>query len=438
MRKPYPPLTPSIAAPLLMLCTLCIAAPAAADTRSEAATAFQAGNFAVAVALFEQAIAEGHADNATRYNLAVAQFRQNDLASANANFRLLFEQGQRSPDVVYSLAVTEKLLGNTAAAQNYFALVANSNSSLADEAIAQLQALDTNIIAQAPVASALRTSLQLATGYNDAIVEVQDGKLTRNGDRYAETTGAIAWENPFGTRGLSLNVMLYDNSYADTAEQNFRMLGVGLQQRLPWFERRMFVTLDIDASQLDTQGFQQSANAGIGYERRYSASNWRLLYRYRVADSLNTSFDPFAGRHHRIQADYNVQPWQSHQASVRVSYEDIDRNTMANGESTLDLSRDLTRIDLAWAYQFAPTLQAMAGLSYGEMHARDYQSFAGGTRLQRNDDTTGFTLTLRKALTTRFMLQGSYQRNDNRSTLADFTYDQSIFEIGFAWTPQFP
>lgn len=414
-----------------------MSAPVFADTRAEAATAFRAGDFATAAALFEQAIAEGHADNATRYNLAVAQFRQNDIARANANFRLLFEQGVRTPDVVYSLGVTEKLLGNIAAAQNFFALVANSNSALADEAIAQLQLLDTDIIARAPVPSALRTSLQVATGYNDAIVEVQDGRLTRNGDRYVETTAALAWENPFGTSGIGLNLMLYDNSYADTSEQNFRMLGIGLQHRLPWFGRRVFWTLDVDASQLDTQGFQQSANAGLGIEQRNSDSSWRVMYRYRVADSLNTSFDPFAGRHHRVQADYNLQPWARHQASLRVSYETIDRTPHSNTESTLDLSRKLARIDLAWAYQFTPTLQATAGISYGEMHARDYQRFRNGTRLQRNESSTGHTLSLRKVLSRQFMLQATYQRNDNRSTLDDFTYDQSIYEVGFAWTPRF-
>ncbi|HEY0961015.1 MAG TPA: hypothetical protein VGE69_01535 [Pseudomonadales bacterium] len=427
-----------LTARLLSLCLLAASVASAADTRSDAEDAFRAGDFATAAALFEQAIAEGHADNATRYNLAVAQFRRNDIASANRNFRLLLDQGLRSADVLYSLAVTEKLLGNIAEAQTYFALVASSSSTLADEALAQLQTLDSPLAAQAPVASELRTSLQLATGYNDAIVEVQDGRLTRGGDRYAETTAALAWDEPFGATGLGLNLMLYDNSYADTSEQNFRLLGMGLQQRLPWFGRRLFWTLDVDASQLDTQGFQQSANAGLGIEQRDTNSSWRLTYRYRIADSLNTSFDPFAGRHHRVQADYTVQPWPRHLASLRASFEQVERDPVANTESTLDLSRELARIDIAWAYQVTSTLQATAGMSYGEMRARDYQRFANGARLQRNEDSMGYTLSLRRILNSQLMLQATYQRNDNRSTLADFTYEQSVFEVGFAWTPRFP
>jgi hypothetical protein len=426
------------AAPLLLLSGFALAPAALAASRDEGEAAFRAGDFAAAVALFEQAIAEGDNGNSTRYNLAVSQFRQNAIAEANANFRILFEQGFRTADVVYSLAVTEKLLGNTALAAAHFTTVAASTSELADEALAQLQALDANAPTQPVVQNGaqLASSLQVATGYNDAIVEVQDGKLTRNGDRYAETSATFAWQQPFGNPwGVNLNFSLYNNSYADTREQNFGLLGIGLQQTVSLLNQRFFWMLDVDASQLDTQGFQQSLNAGAGIEKQFVSSRWRLGYRYRISDSLSTTFDPFAGRHHRVQADYNLQPRPRHQLTLRAMYEQIEREPISNTESTLDLSRDLSRIDVAWAYQVTSTVQAGAGINYGDMRAKDYQQFTNGTRLRRREDSVGYSLSLRKIISSNFMLQASYNRNDNRSSLADFTYDQSIYEVGFAWTP---
>lgn len=418
-----------------VLCACALPLVALANPGDEAAAAFRAGDFATAAALFEQAIAAGDNSDATRYNLAVSQFRQNDVANANANFRLLYERGLRSADLLYSLAVTEKLLGNTQAAATWFTLVAASNSSLADEALAQLQALDGNFTSAVPVASSLRSTLQVSAGYNDAIVEVQDGKLIRNGDRYAETTAALAWQQPRGMPGLNLNFTLYNNAYADTPEQDFSLVGAGLRQTLPAFNKALYWTFDVDASRLDDQGFQQSFSTGLGLERNYSRYAWRTAYRYRISDSLNGSFDAFAGRHHQVQADYRLQPFPRQLVTLRASYEWIEREPLSNGESTLDLSRDIGRIDLAWSYQLAPTLQAIAGISYGELRSDAYQSFRNGTRLERDDASRGYSLSLRKNLGARLMLQAAYNRTDNRSTLADFTYDQSVYEVGFAWAP---
>jgi hypothetical protein len=58
--------------------------------------------------------------------------------------------------------------------------------------------------------------------------------------------------------------------------------------------------------------------------------------------------------------------------------------------------------------------------------------------LRRDEETLGYSASLRKSLGNSFMMQASYSKNDNHSNLADFTYDQSIYEIGFAWTPKFP
>ena len=159
---------------LLLSASLAVAA-----SREDGERAFQSGDYATAATRFEQAIVEGDDSNATRYNLAASYFRQGDTAKANSNFRLLFDQGFQTADVIYSLGVTEKLLGNTAAAVELFSTVAVNTSALADEALAQLEELgfDPVVAIVAADTSQLLSSVQVATGYNDAIVEVQDGKL---------------------------------------------------------------------------------------------------------------------------------------------------------------------------------------------------------------------------------------------------------------------
>lgn len=413
-----------------------LSASLAAAPRDDGERAFQAGDFSAAATHFEEAIAQGDDSNATRYNLAVSYFRQGDTAKANANFRQLYDRGSRSADVLYSLAVTEKLLGNTTAAVELFSTVAVNTSALADEALAQLEEMGLAPVMTTEIMSGLSSAVQVTTGYNDALVEVQDGKLVRNGDMYAETYAALAWQRPFANRwGLDVNLSLYNNTYRETEGQNFSLVGAGVQQTLSVLERSVFWTFDIDASQLDESGFQQSLNAGLGIEDQHANSTWRLSYRYRHSTSLDTAFDPYNGEHHRVQADYVLRPFPRHQLAMRAYYETINRDPVSNAQSTLDLSRDLRRIDLTWSYRVTPTIVAIAGLNYGDMRADAYQRFIDGTQLRREEDNVGYSFTLRKGIWRNLNLQLAYSRNDNDSTLDDFTYDQSVYEIGFLWTP---
>jgi hypothetical protein len=433
MRKYYALVPVFSFAPLLLCASLALAA-----SRDEGENAFQSGDYAAAAALFEQAIAAGDTSNATRYNLAASYFRQGDTVKANSNFRLLFDQGFRTADVIYSLAVTEKLLGNTTTAAELFSTVAVNTSALADEALAQLEALGIEPIVTTATTSAskLSSSVQMAAGYNDAIVEIEDGKLVRGGDMYAETYAELAWQRPFANPlGIDLNLSLYNNTYAETDGQDFSLASAGLQQTVAAFDRQLFWTLDFDGSQLDEHGFQQSLNLGAGLEDQNVSSNWRLSYRYRKSFSLNESFDPYAGQHHRVQAEYSFRPQPRHQLTLRAFHEQIDREPVSNAQSTLDLSRNLIRVDMTWAYQLTATALVTAGVNYGDMRADDYQRFIDGTRLQREEDTLGFSLSLRKNFSRTLILQASYNQSTNDSTLSDFTYDQSIYEFGFVWTP---
>lgn len=408
----------------------------AAAPRDDGERAFQAGDYGAAAAHFEAAIAQGDDSNATRYNLAVSYFRDGDIANANASFQELFDRGSRSAEVLYSLAVTEKLLGNTARAVELFSTIAVNTTALADEAFAQLEEMGVAPVMTTLTPSSISTAVQVTTGYNDAIVEVQDGKLVRDGDMYAETYATFAWQRPFGNRwGLDLNFSLYNNTYAETDGQDFSLLSAGVQQTFAVLDKSVFWTFDIDASQLDKHGFQQSLNAGLGIQDQNANSTWRLSYRFRHSTSLNTAFDPFAGEHHRVQADYVLRPLPRHQFSLRAYHEHIDRDPISNSQSTLDLSRTLRRIDLSWSYRVTATTLAIAGLNYGQMRADAYQRFIDGTQLRRDEDNIGYSLALRKGLWRSLNLQLGYSRNDNDSTLSDFTYDQSVYEIGLIWTP---
>ena len=409
---------------------------ALAAPRDEGESAFQAGDYAAAAALFEQAIAEGDDSNATRYNLAASYFRQGDTAKANANFRMLYDLGFRSADVLYSLAVTEKRLGNTDAAVELFSTVAVNTSALADEALAQLEELGVDPVVTMVTPGGFVSSVQVATGYNDALVEVQDGQLVREGDTYAETYATLAWQRPFANPwGLEVNLALYNNTYAETEGQNFSLVSAGLQQTRALFGQQVFWTIDLDASQLDDHGFQQSLNAGAGFEQRGTRSHWRVGYRYRDSVSLNTAFDPYAGQHHRVYGEFDLQLTPRHQLSLHAFHEHIDREAVSNSQSMLDLSRKLWRMDVGWAWQLNSVTLVTAGANYGGMHADAYQRFNDGTVLEREEDNLGFALGLRRNLTPRLMVQLSYNHSDNDSTLADFTYDQAISEIGFIWTP---
>ena len=131
----------------LLLVLLLMPFPASAQESAELVargqTAFEAGHYARAASLFEQALADGEITEPRLYNLAVARFRAGQLEAARTRFEQILPLTDAPALIHYNLGLVALEQGRRAAARSAFseALITDRDGRIAALASEQLERL---------------------------------------------------------------------------------------------------------------------------------------------------------------------------------------------------------------------------------------------------------------------------------------------------------
>lgn len=205
-RNPSAPLCPRIAVSALVvlvaLMPLTVAAQDAAALVERGQTSFEAGDYARAASLFEQALAAGEITESRLYNLAAALFRAGRLDAARARFEQLLPMADSPALVHYNLGLVALEQGRPAGARGHFsdALALDRDGRIAALAVEQLDRL--GVAPGEGAREAWRAVVQVGGGYEDNLNLAGD-QLVAAASAFQE---AFAWGRaPLWRRGaLSL------------------------------------------------------------------------------------------------------------------------------------------------------------------------------------------------------------------------------------------
>lgn len=406
------------------------------ELNRKAKDAFLLNDYVQAISYFEEYINQGNYQFSTRFNLAVSYFESGQLETSRNHFLNLVEDGFGTPRVVYSLAVAEKQLGNISEAIKFFKVVERSNSPLSETASQQLLLLNASKISNQNDNDNGNISAQIGLfyAYNNAIIDVKDDKVIREGDNYSEIFGRLSWLNFLpGGNNWDLTGLLYDSHYSTFNDQDFSLVSVGLVKGFLFSRGELFGQVDLEQSRLGHNSYMQNSMFSVGFQNSNRSFAWQIIARYTNSNSLNHIYDPYAGEERRIEAAYSTGFINNkHRLTIRGFTELIERPSVEYALFTQDLSKKRSRLSFSWRTQFKNNINVDAGINFTESRVDDYRQYTDGNSLERKESAFSYSLQVQKIIFDSWILLASYSSKDNDSNRINYNYDQGIFKLGLS------
>lgn len=421
---------------ILSSINFCLAAEVeGADLELKAKQAFQNDDYQQALIYFEEIIDKGNDQFSTRYNLAVSYFKAGQFQSAKDQFLDLIEDGFGAPRVVYSLAVAEKRLNNIAQAIRYFSLVEKSDSSLSGNASQQLAQLNAQPLTSRQSSNRdVSGEIGISHGYNDAIIDIKDNVVLREGDTYSELLGTVSWKNFLpGLRGIDFTGLVYSSRHSTFREQDFSLISLGLIKKVAVSQGSFFGQVELEKSGLGGSGYMQNSMLSLGFQNSNRINAWQIKARYKYSNSSKRVYEPYAGDEIRIEAAYSMRLMSNkHRFTLRAFTEEISRPSVEYSSYTQDLSKARSRLSFSWRTQFSRGIAVDAEVNFTESRVDAYRQYADGNTSRRRESAFAYYVEVQKKLFESWVLTASYSAKENDSNHVNYEYEQGIFKLGIS------
>jgi tetratricopeptide (TPR) repeat protein len=399
------------------LFVLTIASHAAYAAAGDAARFFQAGrlafeaqNYAAALAAFEAALAAKLQGPAVNFNIGVAAYRLGRYERAE----IAFLEVARTPSMAalahYNLGLVALRRGDSDAAASWFA---RAEHEADDE---RLRALATTQLAALP-APPVRNWVGYAAfnaGYDDNVALVANSNVlgvSGVDDAFAEAQLALStpldqpWRLDVGLVHLDYQELdQFDQIVAQGGGRYF--LGIGR-----W---RSEIAAQLAYTTLDGEGFENRRMLSLQTSTQLRA-HWRLRGRYRFSDidGMN-EFTGMGGYRNEASAQLGWEraPWNVG-AEYQWSESSLHDDALSATRHQLTMSVERT-VDDAWTLAF----------EIARRHSR-YQIESNGA-----ENRTALALAATRTLNARWRLVARYEYSDNEADLPEFNYQRTRLYAG--------
>lgn len=377
--------------------------------------AFQAQDFAAALAAFQLAASSGLPGPAVHYNIGVSAYQLGRLDQAEAAFRIVAGHPAMAPAAHYNLGLVALRRGDGEAARGWFeAALAGDDDAIRRLAAAQLERLE----ARPPHArSAARPVLFLSTrgGYDDNVVLAADGEvLGVSGTGSSIMAAQLAGLVPLAA-GIRLEGSAFVLRYPELGEfdQSGGRLGVLARRELDEWQGELGVEYELN--RLDGERFEDRIGlSATGF--RSLGSDWDLRLRFRHEDI--TGREPYAALDGDRQELAVRLRRQTAADELRLGYR-YERNDRVGAE----VSPDRHTLEAEWAVGFRDGIQAVLGLAW----RRSSYTPAAGTWTERRSFVSAG---VRGPLAGIWTWTVGYDWTDNDSADALFDYRRQRIIIG--------
>lgn len=419
---------------LAIFCLVAVASPSALGAPGDDSAAFSngmrafaSGDYTRALAYFDEAKSAGADGPAIHYNIGVCTFRLRDYGRAESEFRLVADRYPKMRALAeYNTGLVLRAQGREAEARKQFELARRTST---DEKITQLaEAMlrrsdpaapsDDPSAEGADYAATWVGMVDADVGYDDNVVLLDDSSLPAGqstGSAFTEllafVTGPVSSEPGFRFIGS-----VYAVDYADTSEFNQAATRVGGAYRWSAGEWRMEAEIHFSDSTLDGDAFESRLGAGLTLQRPLTpATALRVSLVHEDVDPRASRFAFLDGSREQVRVS-----WDRYGAKGRLTlayrYESNDRDSPA-------VSPTRNGASLSYRYAMGPAWTADLSLGLRRSVFDDKSD-------PRDEDRYDVSAGIRRRFGRGWHMTGTYQRSDNRSEVAAFTYARNRLSLG--------
>jgi hypothetical protein len=386
---------------------------------------FHAGDYAGALALFEQAREQGLGGPAIYYNIAVCHYKLGDFEASASAFQQVARVPGMAPLANYNLGLIELKTGDTGAAADYFSVAARTgDDKIRFLALDQLEKLG-RIQPPPQATSVVRRSwagfASLQAGYDDNVSLVSEDLApvpSSNSSTFSEFFAAISGPyRPGG--GFRFDGSAYLSRFADASALNQNSIQGGLVYR---FEARRF-RADIGGyygyGSLDGDPFQ--SNWLLSARLRWPVAPngyWEGLLVHEQIEAADPVYEYLEGSRDKV-ALRGVWRGDVHGVRGTVSYESNDR-------ADPGVSSRRFRIDLRYVGQLSRDWSLELGGSWRNSRFDELTE-------PRDEDLVLLGLRVNWDLGQAWQIYLEYNPSDNNSSDPAYTYQRNQGFIGANW-----
>jgi hypothetical protein len=408
-----------IALVLLLAQSLAVARAQPPDAFAAGRAAFDRGDYAVALRLFQDARAEGTDTAALAYNIGVCQYRVGDYAAAEATFATLAGRFPSfRPLAEYNRGLALLALDRRDAAVAAFTKARDEGderlSALASAALADLGAG-----AKAANPRRWRGYFSAAAGHDDNVALVDELSLPANVSAASPLTELLGYAGrQFSTRvPLRVDLSGFVVRYADSAL--FDQDSLRVDAMLSWVVNdswRIEAGPNFGNSVLDGDGFERTLGAELRATRslgRQLAFDVQFLYDDITSPSTRFSFVEGSRERLRVGIERRVTGQR-----LRVAYE-LDSQDRADP----NVSPERDRLMLIWGRRLGERWSTDGTLAHRT-------SRYDGLTAPRKERLNELALGARRELGASWLLNVDYRWTDNNSNIAVYSYTSRRIAIG--------
>jgi hypothetical protein len=404
--------------------------------------AFQAEDYSTAVEFFLLSLEQDSYNEGALLNIGISYFKLGEYEKANEYLRDLFLDGNFDPVVIYTLAVTEKRLGNIENAIELFEEVTELGSDdLADAAYQQIELLLESqgfdgLEDESP--KKWWTNFNIGFGYDDGVISLLDD-IVVSGDEYIDLTLSTVWQSdPTSQNHWFLSGIGYTTQFSDITDFSVVLLGFGLGRSQKIGEGVFRLQGDYENSTVGGDDYLQALSVGFRYTQTFGNTTWTLRYRAKNMWAYdNSAYDHLAGTSHQFSTSFRIAP--SSLDRFQIQY---DFNINSRGETDVGLGtyRNYTSLSLnqhsivgIWERMLPNSFYLTTNLSY---RAADYDDdyIVDGVTSSRGDGRFSVFAELSKDLNESWEIALVYEYSKNGSTIEQYEYGQNTFFIQSNWT----
>jgi hypothetical protein len=390
----------------------CLAQPA--DSFASATAAFEAGDYARALDLFEALRASGVDTAAVNYNLGVCQYRVGKYSEAVQTFARLRERFPSFAAIAeYNRGLALLALGDRDSAREAFTYARN----VGDE---PLQGLAASALATIAPAATPRASwlgyLDFGAGHDDNVALVDELSLPATISPESSFNELIGYASrrTTGPVPMRLDFSGYFVDYADAPQfsQNSLRVDVAFQWGRDW---RVELGPHLSQSWLDGDGFERALGLALRATRPITEHlAFDLRFVYDDLEAPDSRFAYTAGTRERLRLGIDNR---GDRYRVRFGYE-IESNDRAS--DNVSPRRDRLVLNLQRRVGDRWSIEGVLA------HRRsDYDRL-----LTRREETLKEVVgAARRSLAKGWLLSAEYRLTDNDSTVVDYSYRSHRYGI---------
>ena len=391
-------------------------------------------DYATAVEVFKKAEAQGMKSPALYYNLASSYYMLGEYEKSREYFNKVRKHKEMQYLAEYNLGLIALKQDDKKSAEQWFTNVTNNSKDkklvvLAEKKLKEIQSR--KIAAQEKpqwVTKKWSAYLSASLGYDDNVNFAPLGITTEESDSFTDIFASVdylfAGDRKNGWLG---ELYFYDINYLNENLFDEYEYGAGIKKYLQ-LSQNWQTLYSLDMSKINYGGEDYQTIAKIGAEARNSLSkDQRLSLRYAYEDinSDNTLFDYLEGWRQTLRAEYLLY----HKLDNSRFYYELELNNRNDlSLDSGDFSYSPTRHTFRGKYTsvLSREWQLIGDLSY---RASDYPATANQ---DRQDDRVKAAIYADYRFSRSFKLSAKVAYTDNRSTDDIFTYNRTVYTLGFS------